>query len=68
MTITYKKRKIVSPRIIAYIDGPFFPREGLSNKEKREDLRNQVFDVMNERAKNSNAQYIKYVKVGGENG
>lgn len=66
MTITYKKRKVLSPRIIAYIDGPFYPKEGLNNKEKREDLRNQVFKAMNERAKNSDIEFIKYVKVGEE--
>ena len=66
MTITYKKRKLFSPRIIAYIDGPFFPKKGLNNKEKREDLRNQVFNAMKERAKNSDIEFIEYVKVGEE--
>ena len=66
MTITYKKRKILSPRIIAYIDGPFFPKEGLNNRDKREDLRNQVFKAMNERIKNNDIEFIKYVKVGEE--
>lgn len=66
MTITYKKRKMISPRIIAYIDGPFYPDKNLNNKEKKEDLRNKIYNIMNERAKNSDIEFVKYKKVGEE--
>ena len=31
-------------------------------KEKQENLRNQVYDCMVERSKNSNVEVIKYIK------
>jgi 1-acyl-sn-glycerol-3-phosphate acyltransferase len=65
MTNTYqargrKKNKI---GIVTYIDGPFYPDENLkSPKEKQENLRNKVYNKMVERSKNSNIEYIKYIK------
>lgn len=64
MTITYQKRKRKIPRMIVYLDGPFYPKKDLNYKEKQEDLRKQVYDCMSERVKESNIEYIKYVKVG----
>lgn len=65
MTNTYQsygknKNKI---RIVTYIDGPFFPNTELSKKEQKEKLRNDVYDCMVERSKNSNIEYIKYIKA-----
>lgn len=67
MTTTYQKWKKGKPRIVMYIDGPFYPKENLNIKEKREDLRNQIYECMIKRAENSNIEYIKYVKVGEKN-
>ena len=53
-----------------YIDGPFFPNMELNLKQRKEELRNQVFEKMNERSKNSNIEHIKYIKkeeLGEEN-
>ena len=50
-------------KIVAYIDGPFFPDEGLNAKEKQENLRNKIYNSMVERSKNSNIEVIKYVKL-----
>lgn len=51
-------------KIVSYIDGPFFPNENvLSIKEKKKDLRNQVYNSMMERSKNSNIEFIKYEKI-----
>lgn len=61
VTVTYKKRKKKVPQIVAYIDGPFISDKNLNIKEKREDLRNKVFDEMTKRAKNNNVEYIKYL-------
>lgn len=49
-------------KIVSYIDGPFFPDENLTLKEKQNNLRNQIYDCMKDRSKNSNIEYIKYVK------
>lgn len=50
-------------KIVSYIDGPFFPDDSLENvKAKQDNLRNQVFDKMVERSKNSNIEYVKYEK------
>lgn len=49
-------------KIVMYIDGPFFPNSNLSAKEQKEDLRNRVYETMCNRSKNSNIEYIKYVK------
>lgn len=49
-------------KIVSYIDGPFFAKKGLTKKEQQQDLRNQVYECMVNRSKNSNIEYIKYVK------
>ena len=56
---SYGKNKI---KIVSYIDGPFFAKNELNKKEKQKDLRNIVYETMQERSKNSNVEYIKYVK------
>lgn len=64
MTNTYqaygkKKNKI---KIVSYIDGPFFADSSLNKKDMQKDLRNQIYNKMVERSKNSNIEYIKYIK------
>ena len=49
-------------KIVSYIDGPFFAKNELNKKEKQRDLRNMVYETMQERSKNSNVEYIKYEK------
>ncbi|MBR1866998.1 MAG: hypothetical protein IJ800_00250 [Clostridia bacterium] len=67
-TVTYVKPKRGNkPNIVVYVDGPFFPDEGLSDKEKCEDLKRKVFAKMSERAKLSNYEYIKYIKKEEKN-
>lgn len=63
-TTTYSKRKEgKKPKIIVYIDGPFYPNKELGTKKAQEELRNQVYECMCSRTKNSNEEYYKYVKV-----
>ena len=50
-------------RLVSYIDGPFFPKDGLSLQEQKHDLRNQVYNCMVERSKNSNIEVIKYKRI-----
>lgn len=66
-TNTYQKRKFSKkPKMITYVDGPFFPNEELTGKEQREDLRNRVYEAMVKRSQNSNIEIIKYVKRENE--
>lgn len=62
-TNTYQKRKFgKKPKIVTYVDGPFFADETLSQKEKRQDLRNKVYDAMCSAAKNNEVEVIKYIR------
>lgn len=47
-------------QIVTYIDGPFFPNQSLQPQQQKQDLRNQVYNCMVERSKNSNIEYIEY--------
>ncbi|MCR4579671.1 MAG: 1-acyl-sn-glycerol-3-phosphate acyltransferase [Treponema sp.] len=62
-TNTYQKRPFSNkPKIVTYVDGPFFPDEKLDRKERQADLRNRVYEKMQERSKNNNIELIKYIK------
>jgi 1-acyl-sn-glycerol-3-phosphate acyltransferase len=61
MTNTYQKKSNGKPKIVTYIDGPFFPDKNLNFHEQKQNLRDQVFNCMQERSKNSNIEYIKYI-------
>ena len=63
-TTTYQRKgNKKKPKMVIYVDGPFYPRKDLEDiKEQQEDLRNQVYNCMVERSKNSNFQYIEYIK------
>ena len=68
-TNTYQKRGFSKrPKIVTYIDGPFYPDESLPVKERKQTLRNKVYECMCERAKNSTGIQIKYIKRGSEDG
>lgn len=63
LTNTYQKRKhSKKPNIVTYIDGPFFADDSLKPKEQRQKLRNEVYKVMKEKAKNGNVCMIRYEK------
>lgn len=67
-TNTYQKRRFTRvPRIVTYVDGPFFPREELKGKEQLKELRNRVYDTMVKRSKNSNVEMIIYQRAEEEN-
>lgn len=67
-TNTYQKRRFRKiPKIVTYVDGPFYPDKHLSGKLQRGDLRNRVYETMVRRSENSNVELIKYVKSGEEN-
>lgn len=61
-TTTYQKRRFgKKPRITIYVDGPFLSSEA-KRREKARELRDKVFLQMQERAKESNYEYIKYIQ------
>lgn len=64
LTNTYQRRKSgQKPRIVTYIDGPFYPDSDLPVKMQKKALRDQVYAVMKERAGNNNMVLIRYEKV-----
>lgn len=68
-TNTYQKRKhSKKPRIVTYLDGPFYPDPSLSPRRQREDLRDRIHTVMTERAKSSTVQWIHYEKKENSHG
>ena len=62
-TNTYQKRRFSkTPKIVTYVDGPFFADETLGKKEKQADLRNKVYETMCSRSKMNNVEMIQYIK------
>lgn len=61
-TTTYQKYKKDKFKTIVYIDGPFYANDKLPKKSAQEKLRNDVYNSMKEKAKNSNIDVIKYIK------
>jgi 1-acyl-sn-glycerol-3-phosphate acyltransferase len=66
-TDCYKKRAIgKKPRIVTYVDGPFYADPNLPLSEQAQLLRDQVYDAMVKRAKEESTYcLIKYVKKEG---
>ncbi|MFA7192570.1 MAG: 1-acyl-sn-glycerol-3-phosphate acyltransferase [Bacilli bacterium] len=62
-TNTYQKRKHgKKPKIVTYLDGPFYLNQTLDKTMQKQDLRNRVYETMVTRSKKSNFEYIKYIK------
>lgn len=62
-TNTYQKRKHrKTPRIVTYVDGPFFADRSLPKKQQKKQLRDQAYQTMVERSKESNIEIIHYIK------
>ncbi len=67
-TTTYQQGKSKKkPKIVIYVDGPFYPNTKLNEKEQQELLRNEIYACMKERSKNSNFECIQYIKKGETN-
>ena len=63
MVTTYHKRKKGElPRMEAYLDGPFYPDEKLSEDENRAMLAKKAYDSMVKLSKNSSYEYFEYRK------
>ncbi len=65
LTTTYKSRgDSKKPKAVSYIDGPFYPNMELHPRERAKDLRDRIYNAMLERSKESDCEYIKYIKKG----
>lgn len=62
-TNTYQKRVgRKTPRMVTYVDGPFYPEEGIPVREKRKKLRDEIFETMKKRSENNTACLVEYIK------
>lgn len=62
-TNTYQTRKWrKTPRIVTYIDGPFYADESVPPRKQKSELRDRVHACMCERAKSSNVTVTEYIK------
>jgi len=62
-TNTYQKRWTSSkPRLVTYVDGPFYPNPDLSLATQKQDLRDRIYQTMASRSKENNVKYVKYIK------
>lgn len=70
-TCFQKKRLGKNPRAVTFIDGPFYPQEGMTRAENAEYLRNRCYEAMCARvAAHSNYavyEYLKKESVDGTN-
>lgn len=58
--VFHKKRFSRIPRVVSYVDGPFFPDPELPERQSAQDLRDRVHAAMLERAALSDYEYIRY--------
>lgn len=74
LTTTYHQRRgifksIKRPRVIHYLDGPFYPDKELAKSEARHKLRNEIYQKMLERAEEKpQYSYYQYIKQEEKNG
>lgn len=50
------------PKMITYIDGPFYPDMSLPLKNRRKKLRDEVYETMCRRAEESDIEMIRYIR------
>ena len=63
MTTTYRKRLLGrKPRTVTYLDGPFWPDKDLPPRARAQALRDRLYETMVQRSRESDCQYIRYVK------
>lgn len=64
LTNTYHRRgwRGEKVKMITYIDGPFYPDEALKFKDRQQDLRDRVYECMQNRSLENSFSYIEYRK------
>ena len=69
LTNTYQKRRYSKkPKMVTYIDGPFYADASLPVRQQKKMLRNQVYETMKKRAKNNTVVCVRYEKMTGDLG
>uniref|UniRef100_UPI0040285D67 hypothetical protein n=1 Tax=Agathobacter sp. TaxID=2021311 RepID=UPI0040285D67 len=69
LTNTYQQRKFShKPKMVTYIDGPFYADTSLPVRQQKKMLRDQVYETMKKRAKNNTVVCIRYEKMTGDLG
>lgn len=63
LTTTYQKTKNNRCKIIVYVDGPFEVDKSKSQKEQEIELENKIKNAMTQRAKNSNFEKNKFIRI-----
>ncbi len=62
-TNTYQKRRFFKhPKLVTYVDGPFYQDSTLSLPQQKKKLRDEVYKTMCERSKLSTVEWIEYRK------
>ena len=46
--------------MVTYVEGPFFPDNTLSIKDRKKDLRDRVYDAMKKNTSHNNVILVKY--------
>lgn len=59
-TTTYQKTKNNHFKIVIYVDGPFYKDKDLNSKDAEQKMRDEIYNKMIERSKESNVEIIKY--------
>lgn len=68
-TNVYKKRRIGKrPKVVTYVDGPFYPDQTLTKRENIQNLRNKVYETMKKRVQSNPKYEYKYTYVKQEPG
>ena len=63
MTTTYRCRRFGrKPRTVTYLDGPFYPDQSLSPRARTQALRDEIYQTMVNRSRESDCEYIRYTK------
>ncbi len=66
-TNTYQRRRhSKTPRIVTYIDGPFYAEEGLKGTAAKRNLRDKIYSAMCERSKQNEVELVRYVPRGSK--
>lgn len=63
-TVTYKKGRRGRTNIVVYVDGPFYPPKDTNARQAAKRLREEVYNAMSARSRNSTYERIQYVKKG----
>ena len=61
-TNTYHAKRNGKPKMITYIEGPFYQNKEIPMKDRKKELRDRVYAAMAENAKKNTAEFVKYVK------